>query len=378
MRGAREAPRYLKLLIQPGDGVGPIVKAIEKAKERVQIVIFRFDRLEIEKALEDAVKRGVAVEALIAFTNRGGEKNLRKLEMRFLERGVKVARTADDLVRYHGKMMIVDSNELFIFAFNYTRLDIEASRSFGISIGDKELIGEALKLFEADCGRKPYRPGSERFLVSPLNARRELAQFIKAAQKELLIYDVKITDREMIRLLEERARDGVEVRIIGKIARHSPQIAVRKTKMRLHARVIVRDRKHAFLGSQSMRELELDSRREIGTIFSDEKALKRLLEVFEEDWKTGAVADDSEIEIGVKPPAAKVAKKVAKRFSQDLPPVAPAIEQAVKDVLPNSAGVEIDRDEIEASVQSAVKQVVKQVVRENVEDVIEQQQEPEA
>lgn len=366
----------MKLLVQPGDGIGPLVKAIERAKERVQIVIFRFDRLEIEKALEDAVKRGVAVEALIAFTNRGGEKNLRKLEMRFLERGVKVARTADDLVRYHGKMMIVDGGELFIFAFNFTRLDIEASRSFGISTGDKELIGEALKLFECDCTRKAYKSGSSRFLVSPVNARREIAQFIKAAEKELLIYDVKITDREMIRLLEERARDGVEVRVIGKVARHSPQISVRRTKMRLHARVIVRDRKHVFLGSQSMRELELDSRREIGAIFSDDKALKRLLEIFEDDWKTGAVADDSE-DANAKPPAAKVAKKVAKRFSQDLPPIAPAIEQAVKDVLPNGAGVKIDHDEIEASVQTAVKQVVKQVVRENLEDAIEQQGEPE-
>lgn len=367
----------MKLLVQPGDGIGPLVKAIERAKERVQIVIFRFDRLEIEKALEDAVKRGVAVEALIAFTNRGGEKNLRKLEMRFLERGIRVARTADDLVRYHGKMMIIDSSELFVLAFNYTRLDIEASRSFGIVTGDKELLGEALKLFDCDSTRKAYKPGSSRFLVSPVNARSEIARFIKAAEKELLIYDVKISDRDMIRLLEERARDGVEVRIIGKIARHSNQIAARKTRIRLHTRVIVRDRKHAFLGSQSMRELELDSRREIGVIFSDEKAIEQLIDVFDDDWKTGAVADEAETDDAEKPPAAKVAKKVAKRFSEDLPPVAPAIEQALREALPNGAAVDIDRDDIEESVQTAVKQVVKQVVRESVEDVIEQQREPE-
>jgi phosphatidylserine/phosphatidylglycerophosphate/cardiolipin synthase-like enzyme len=323
------------------------------------------------------VKRGITVEALIAFTNRGGEKNLRKLEMRFLDRGVKVARTADDLVRYHGKMMIVDNTELFIFGFNYTRLDIKASRSFGISTGDRELLGEALNLFEADCSRKPYKPGSERFLVSPLNARRELAQFLKAAKKELLIYDVKITDREMIRLLEERAREGVEVRVIGKFPRHSSQIAVRKTKIRLHARVIVRDRKHAFLGSQSMRELELDSRREIGAIFSDEKALKRLIEVFEDDWKTGAVAEEAEAEASVKPPATKVAKRVAKRFTEDLPPVAPAIEQALKEIFPNGAAPDIVPDEIEESVQTAVKQVVREMVRESVEDAVEQHQDSE-
>src|SRR3954463_14322753 len=180
----------LKLLVQPGDGIGPLVKAIESAKKSVQIVIFRFDRLEIEKALEDAVNRGVSVDALIAFTNRGGEKNLRKLEMRFLDRGVTVARTADDLVRYHGKMMIVDGKTLHLFTFNYTQLDIERSRSFGVVTTDPELVDEAIDLFEADSKRREYKPESSRFLVSPLNARQELAEFIRGAKKQLLIYDV--------------------------------------------------------------------------------------------------------------------------------------------------------------------------------------------
>ena len=48
----------------------------------MEILIFRFDRVEIEKALVNAVARGVTVRALIAYTNRGGEKSLRALEMR--------------------------------------------------------------------------------------------------------------------------------------------------------------------------------------------------------------------------------------------------------------------------------------------------------
>ena len=44
------------------------------AKKTIDIVIFRFDRPEVEKALEAAVDRGVAVRALIAHTNQGGEK----------------------------------------------------------------------------------------------------------------------------------------------------------------------------------------------------------------------------------------------------------------------------------------------------------------
>src|SRR5690349_19524889 len=102
----------MKLLVEPDDGVKPILKGIEGAKHSIEIVIFRFDRSDIEKALANAIGREVPVHALIAYTNHGGEENLRKLEQRLLAAGATVARTADDLARYHGKMMIIDRREL--------------------------------------------------------------------------------------------------------------------------------------------------------------------------------------------------------------------------------------------------------------------------
>jgi hypothetical protein len=38
------------------------------------------------------------------------------------------------------------------------------------------------------------------------------------------------------------------------------------------------------VGSQSMRTVELDARREVGLITKDAKVVKRLLDVFESDW----------------------------------------------------------------------------------------------
>ena len=97
----------MELIVQPGDGIKPILKAIEGAKTTIDIVIFRFDLKPVEKAIEAAVSRSVNVRALIAHTNSGGEKRLRQLEMRMLQAGVTVTRTADDLARYHGKLMII-------------------------------------------------------------------------------------------------------------------------------------------------------------------------------------------------------------------------------------------------------------------------------
>src|SRR5262249_57209246 len=121
--------KIMKLLIQPEDGVSPIVKAILHAKERVEIVIFRFDEGVVERALAAAVSRGVSVHALIAHTNRAGEENLRKLEMRLLGQCITVARTADDLVRYHATLMLIDGREIFLFAFTLTHQEFDRTPS---------------------------------------------------------------------------------------------------------------------------------------------------------------------------------------------------------------------------------------------------------
>jgi cardiolipin synthase len=277
----------VKLIVEPDAGVAPIVKAIKAAKKTLDVVIFRFDRSEVEKALAQAVERGVNVRALIAHTNKGGEKTLRKLELRLLAAGLTVSRTADDLPRYHGKLMIVDK-VLHVYGFNFTKLDIDKSRSFGIISKNRKLVQEASKLFEADFNRQGYAPTHSRFVVSPENSRTVLTNFVRSAKKQLLLYDQKVSDNLIQRVLTERAKAGVEIRIIGSLEKAIDGVKVRKlTDMRLHVRAIVRDGETAFVGSQSLRKLELDGRREVGVVVNDARVAKQIAAVFEEDWRAG-------------------------------------------------------------------------------------------
>jgi phosphatidylserine/phosphatidylglycerophosphate/cardiolipin synthase-like enzyme len=287
----------MKLIVQPEDGLAPVVRAIRQAKRSIEIVIFRFDRGAVEEALESAVERGVVVRTLIAHTAKGGDARLRKLELKLLEAGVTVARTADDLVRYHGKLMIVDRELLHVYGFNLTRLDIEKSRSFGIITKNRTLVQEAVRLFEADASRQPFRPRVRDLVVSPENARDRLASFLRKAQRDLMIYDPKVADTAMIRLLQERQRAGVNVRIIGKLCKSGAGIKVAKFPgKRLHVRMIIRDGRRAFVGSQSLRRLELDERREVGLIVRDAKIIKQMAAVFETDWAQTTVAKEIEKE----------------------------------------------------------------------------------
>ena len=279
----------MKLIIQPADGTAPVVRAIDKARKTIDIVIFRFDRTVVEKALKEAVSRGVVVRALIAHTNKGGEKTLRKLEQRLLEAGVTVARTADDLTRYHGKMMVVDGAYLHVYGFNYTQLDMEKSRSFGIVTRDRRIVHEAMKLFEADALRQNYTPAHSRLVVSPENSRAVLTGFLKGAKRELLIYDTQVSDNAIQRVLQERAKAGVEIRIIGKLEKPLSGVKVRRLDdLRLHVRAIVRDGDTAFVGSQSLRKLELEGRREVGIIVRNASIVRKIQAIFEEDWRRRA------------------------------------------------------------------------------------------
>jgi phosphatidylserine/phosphatidylglycerophosphate/cardiolipin synthase-like enzyme len=47
---------------------------------------------------------------------------------------------------------------------------------------------------------------------------------------------------------------------------------------------MIRDGEVAFVGSQSLRAVELDGRREVGLIARDPAVVKRLMETFESDW----------------------------------------------------------------------------------------------
>jgi phosphatidylserine/phosphatidylglycerophosphate/cardiolipin synthase-like enzyme len=73
--------------------------------------------------------------------------------------------------------------------------------------------------------------------------------------------------------------------IIGKVAAtagdlpHEPYPG-----KRLHVRAMIRDGRDAFVGSQSLRKLELDKRREVGVLLKHPAVVHELAAIFEEDW----------------------------------------------------------------------------------------------
>jgi cardiolipin synthase A/B len=275
----------MKLIVQPDHGIQPVLRAVKRARESIDIAIFRCEIRALERELAAAVARGVAVRALVAHTNRGGDVALRGLELRLLAGGITVTRTDSDLVRYHGKLLMIDRVCLYVLGFNFTSGDLK-SRSFGVRTKNPGILRDVLALFEADRRRSEFRPTAPDLVVSPQNARQRLTRFLRKTRVSLEIYDPGVTDDAMIRLMKELGTKGVRIRILGKLEKkwQGDPFDARPFPGRLHVRAIVRDGRRAFVGSQSLRKLELDERREVGLIVRAAPIVKEIQRIFEEDW----------------------------------------------------------------------------------------------
>ena len=370
----------MKLIIEPAEGVGPLLAAIKSAKRSVEIAIFRFDRTDIETALKAAAERGVKVTALIAFANRGGEQRLRKLELRCLAAGITVARTSNDLSRYHDKFILIDRRVLYVLSFNFTHLDIDHSRGFGIVTTRAAWVREAVRLFRSDCTRSKYIPKTETFIVSPANARKALDAFLKRAKTQLLIYDPKISDKGMLRILQEQAKAGVEIKIIGSVAGRAQFNVQKLAGTRLHTRTIIRDRRLAFVGSQSLRAEELDSRRELGLIVQDVRAVKALIDTFESDWTVSTAGKAQATPRGPKGAGAAAAvsakdtEKAVQLFTKELDPLTVSVKKAVRKAVTKAGDDVLHDKDVKETMKKVVKRAVREAVKEAVQDAKDAQQ----
>jgi PLD-like domain len=163
----------------------------------------------------------------------------------------------------------------------------------------------------------------------------------------------------------------VDVRIIGKLSGRAGLSAQKLTTMRLHNRTIVRDGRQAFVGSQSLRPAELDSRRELGLIVRDPKIIKRLLATFESDWSATNAATVKKVS------PAKESREATKNETEkamavlveELHPLSATVTKAVKKVVAQTGGEMLPDKVVKSTVKKVVKKAVKQAVRAAARDI---------
>jgi hypothetical protein len=130
-------------------------------------------------------------------------------------------------------------------------------------------------------------------------------------------------------------------------------------RMRFHTRTILRDRREAFLGSQSLREHELDNRRELGIIVHERDIVHSLVKVFESDWaglEPARTESGRQVEEG-----AKALKKAVKAIVRELP-LAPIVENALKHAVGEIPNFDLRGNDLRHNLTDAVKDAVEHAV----------------
>jgi phosphatidylserine/phosphatidylglycerophosphate/cardiolipin synthase-like enzyme len=290
----------ISLIVQPGDSFFPIVRAIDRAERSINLTVFRMDDPIIQRALLEARKRGVRIRVLISSSARGWEEKNQKLLKDAKKAGIATKEPAGDSkkARYHYKAMTTDDAVALVFTFNPTRENLHYTRDFGVELHSPKVASEINRLFDADWDDMPFKPDPDSpLLISPYNSRRKMMEFLGAAERSIQIADAKVEDPEVIKLLVEKAKTGVSVRVLGD-EKHGgglpkPLEFRAIPRFKLHAKCTIVDGKRAVLGSMNMRTESFDRRRELCILVEDEEILRRLNAVFKSDWEQKAPPSSS-------------------------------------------------------------------------------------
>ena len=292
------------VLVQPDDGVAPVVALIGAARQTIAIKQFTFTHPALLEATLAAKRAGRQVRVMLNPHRSSGDRANDAAFEQLEAGGIEVEWCNPRFAVTHEKSMVVDDRLALIATFNFCEKYFTQTRDYGLVIEDPAVVAEILDCYQADWRREPFHPHAESTLLwSNNNSRRLMSSFIDATREQLDIQHPKFVDATILdRLLQARSR-GVRIRVLcgGRhgisewdvldtfaslraLQRYDVKVH-KQRRLRLHAKLLMADRKRALVGSMNIDRSAFDLRRELGMILSHPETVHRLAKVFEQDWE---------------------------------------------------------------------------------------------
>jgi phosphatidylserine/phosphatidylglycerophosphate/cardiolipin synthase-like enzyme len=292
-----------RILVQPDDGVGPVVELMGAARQSIAVKQFTFTHPALLEAALATRRGGLAVRVMLNPHRSSGDRANDAVFEQLKAGGVEVEWSNPRFAVTHEKSMVIDDRMALIATFNFCEKYFSQTRDYGLVIEDRAVVAEILACFQADWSREPFHPQAESALLwSNNNSRRLMSTFIDSAQERLDIQHPKFVDATILdRLVQARSR-GVHIRVLCG-GRHGISewdvldtfaslrtlqrldVKVHKQrKLRLHAKLLLADHKRALVGSMNIDRSAFDLRRELGLILSHPETVHGLERAFERDW----------------------------------------------------------------------------------------------
>jgi cardiolipin synthase A/B len=199
----------------------------------------------------------------------------------------------------HAKVMIIDEAEAVISTGNYADFRMKIERNYAIHDSDAADVDALVKLFDADFARKAPDLTCTRLLVSPVNAKQRLLDFIATAKTEIVVESMQMADNDVRDALAARKAAGVDVRVLladpGWITANTEAATfltahgIESRHMKdpnVHVKAVTVDGKTAYAGSINLSWTSLTKNREIGVLISEAANVSSMKATFEKDWAT--------------------------------------------------------------------------------------------
>ena len=274
----------LRLLIEPGSGIGPIYKLITGARSSVDLTMYELADPTAEADLAADAARGVDVRVLL---DQHLEKSANTGAYDYLSaHGVHV-RWAPAGTTYHQKTLTVDDATSVIMTLNLVARDYPGTRDFAVIDTGRADVAAIVATFNADfAGRAITPPDGADLVWSPTNAKASVLSVIDGAKHTLAVEDEEMDDPAVTAALAAAARRGVHVTItmtadsewdqaFAELARAGAHIRLYPDKasaLYIHAKAIVADAgrsgQRVLVGSQNFSVASLGYNRELGILTS--------------------------------------------------------------------------------------------------------------
>jgi phosphatidylserine/phosphatidylglycerophosphate/cardiolipin synthase-like enzyme len=293
-----------KVLVQPDDGVLPLLQLINDAAQSIYIKQFTFTHSALIEAVIAAHKAGRDVRVMLNPHRSSGDRANDDAYAQFQAAKVNVAWANPTFAVTHEKSMLIDNRLALVATFNLTEKYLTLTRDYGVLTNQPTEVAQIHDCFMADWNRQPFHPRPDTALLwSNQNSRSVMSAFIDGARHTLDIQHPKFVDATILdRIVQARAR-GVHVRLLCggrhgisswdvldtfaslRVLSHV-DVKVRKQKnLRLHAKLLLADGKRAQIGSMNIDRSAFDLRRELGAVITGKSAVALLSHVFEADWE---------------------------------------------------------------------------------------------
>ncbi|HMD34776.1 MAG TPA: phospholipase D-like domain-containing protein [Vicinamibacterales bacterium] len=249
-----------------------ILDVIAGARKSIRLSLFRCNDPAIFEALAAASSRGVTVDVLLTSRAKGVASKLTKLWSKLEKGGATVHAYKDPVVKYHAKYLVADEGPAVVASFNFTRKCFEKTFDAAVVTDDPAVVAGLDALMAADCKGKPMPEDvSPRLIIGPERARKQFTALIDSAKKSIRLVDKKLSDPDLVTLLNAKRDAGLRVDVFA-----SKQIGSLKS----HGKILLIDDRVAVVGGLAIAAISLDFRREVAIVVNDPAAVAGVVEVF--------------------------------------------------------------------------------------------------